>query len=630
MSTSLLLSLYVCAKPNDRIDPLANETNENMTSAELKEEKQNCIQTLLFKFEDLRCMQKIFRYDLNKLPESIPLLEIKPKKTPRISHTSSSNGHSSSVNSQPANGIQNMIPETRQITVESAGNEGDSALEALNPSYNITTKLNNKIFVCRRKIDEILEFYNFISSIYNAKDFPDFVEQFPEFRTTNNNSKDIEDFLNGLLAEPAFIHPRFLDFLKITTFIDRKPFTEYFNSIVPKRSVKLTNNRRVDSITAMSPSLRRNSENNAEYRELDDSIMPISLLNINIHKMVNFEVSCSGWEKAKDQNHYLFIFQLKCLTNQATWTIKKSCSDVKEFDKILTDNMKRNTSIFKNYVPKKTEIFRDMNNVFLEERRKGLERYMKEILNDKSCFDEHLFNFIEFDIERRMPCDSKENDLNYSFTEDEINAENLIEAYSPVEFHKIKENNVIVVDEKQGKWGIIKQNECWSPSFKTKRRVVSDINFNNVRIIFVGVKSLVITNTVSRTQTSKRSLTVNGKLERNYLINLEEVESISPRISNIRTVIKLSKNYKELEEFDKIIRQNFENDYLPSLPDDADDGNDSKKRNMWDEYFLYLINIRMIEENQTFKDFFHLDRARNKYMYDSDKKETFKLDLTNY
>lgn len=614
------MTLYVYVKPNDRL-----EANESLNSAEIKDEKSRFLYAFLDKFEQLQFIQAIFRYDLNKTPESIPLIEFQSKITERNNSRSSSD-RTNSIISQPNNNLLRKIPANREILVKFAIFDEETNLEILNPMYSLNTKLNETTFISNRRFDEILDFYNFISGIYKAKDFPDYSDQFPDFEVSNK-PKDIERFLNALISEPAFIHPRFLDFLKVSKFIDRKPFLEYFNSIVPKRSLKLNTYKTLDSINPLSPSLRRNSENNADYKEMDESILPISRINLNSHKLVCFEVTCSGWEKAKDQTHYLFIFQLKCLPNQANWTIKKSCSDVKEFDKSLQESLKRTGNLFNYYVPKKTANFRDMDNAFLEERRKGLERYMKEILADKSCFDELLFNFIDFDIERKLPFDLKEKELDYSLSEDEINHNLLVESSSPIEFHSIKEDNLIYLDEPPGKWGIIKQNDLWSPSFR-RRKVVSDINFNNVRIIFNGVKSFLIQQNGG--PRNKRSNTINGKMEKNYFLDLQEMEfSGSPHFNTIRTVIKLSKNYKELEEFDRIIRKNFENDDLPDLPDDDEDGNETKKKKKWEEYFTHLIGIRMIEENQTFKDFFHLDRARNRYMYDSDKKETFKLDLTN-
>lgn len=124
---------------------------------------------------------------------------------------------------------------------------------------------------------------------------------------------------------------------------------------------------------------------------------------------------------------------------------------------------------------------------------------------------------------------------------------------------------------------------------------------------------------------------MNTRMERNYLIKLEEIEPYIMPTKRIRTEIKMSRNYRELEEFHKIIKKIFENDYLPDLPEDIQEEKIVlSKENMrkWEDYFIYLLNIPMIEENQTFKEFFYLDKARNKYMYDSNQKETFKLDLS--
>ena len=546
-----------------------------------------------------------------------------------------------SSNPQTSSLLQN-IPEFRKITVEfynDGFNSCHNCLENLNPSYLIRTQFNEKRFASKRHFDEIIEIHNFLSSIYNSKDFPDYYEEFPEFKS-QTNPKEIEEFLNNLLTEPAFIHPRYLDFLRISALI-KKPFLEFFSSIVPKKSLKIAipsffNKMMSSSINLSQNNIRRNSEGNADIFDADQNVLPLSMRNFNSHKSISFEVSCTGWEKGR--GYYLFIFQLKSLPEMFTWIIKKSCSEVKIFHSSLEETLKRTITVFKNNVPKNIANFLDMDEKFLLERQKGLDKYMKELLHDKSNYDEILFKFIEFDIENKMPMAAvkPEDPLDYSLSDDEINRNNVLEEVSPIEFHSLKQENLIWIDENPGKRAIVKNNELWSPCLRNKRRVVSDINFNNVRIIFNGIKKVLVQeSTNSGTFKRIKAKTMNGRMEQNYFINLEETEFSfnGPTNANIRTVIKLSKNYKELEEFNKIIMKNFENEFLPDLPDDFwEDGSlkiRGEARKLWEEYFLNLINIPMIEENQTFKEFFHLDKARNRYMYDSDKKETFRLDLTN-
>ena len=631
---SLLLTCYVFVKPNDH--KLISE--DNFSPGELGEDKNyKCIHRLLDKFENISFIQMLFRYKLDTKPLCIPLVSAS-----FLNENNSFNiPKSDSVHMRRALSNQDQptrcFPEFRRIIVElgpkSPENHTECSLDILNPNYLIRTKMNDKIFESRRQYEEILELYRILSDIYNSKDFPDYSESFPEYNTSID-PKDIEEFLNELIAEPAFIHPRFLEFLRITKNSDKKVFLEYFSSIVPKRSLILESNpskKRKNSL--ISPANRRNSETNAEFRETDENLTTFSMLHFNFRKTISFEINCTGWEKS--QSKYFFVFQMKCLPGMFTWEIKKSFSQLKSFNLSLEETLKRTISVFRTCVSKKTVNFSDMDEKFLEERKKGLEKYMKEILNDKTYYDELLYKFIEFDIDKRMPIAAAKYDdpMDYSLTDDQDEIlPNKLEEHSPVQIHSLKEENLIWIEENPGKRGIIKHNELWSPSLKNKRRVVSDINFNNVRIIFNGVKRTM----VQQNSKMNRTHSSNGRIQKSYFINLEEVEisNFSVTTTNhIRTVIKLSKNYTELEEFDIIIRTNFENEYLPELPEDVTDEGatfQAKKetRKLWEEYFSYMINIPLIEENQTFKEFFHLDKARNKYMYDSEKKETFKLDLT--
>lgn len=614
------MTIYVFYKPNDRI-----YMNSNGYFSELEGKHGDCYKILDI-IEAFQCIQFLFHYKINKLPESIPLMDFSKKE----SDYSLKRADSLKINHNNINNKE--LPEKRIIHIESADCLYNS-LESINSTYLITTIINEKTYLTRKRFDEIIDLTNFLKFVYNIKDFPQYYDIYPVFKE-REDIKEIEEFFNALLAEPAFMHPRLLDFLRIS---QKKPFLDYFNQIVPKKSLDLwVLPKESRHSNGFIPFLRRNSENQDVFKETEENYLPISLKHINSIKMIDFEVNCSGWEKSKAENQYLFIFHLKCLFGNYSWVIKKCYSDVKEFNVNLGESLKRNIPLFNNFAPKKTANFANMDEKFLEERRKGLENYMKEVFKDKSFYDELLFGFIEYDYDSKMPlCVGKtENPLEYS-NEMNQNNELLIETPHQVEFHSLKEENLIWIEENPGKRGIIKKNELCSPSFRNKRKIVADINFNHVRIGFNGIKKTLIENLqnypISNQNLMKKTQS-KGRIERNYFFNLEEYEGYG--CNNIRTVIKLSKNYKELEEFHKIIKKNFENEYLIDLPEDVkEEGslpNKESLKKLWEDYFVHLLMIPTVEENQTLKEFFHLDKARNRYMNDSERKETFKLDLTYF
>lgn len=620
MVTCLILTLYFFVKPSDRI---VLNFSESFINEEIGERSffLNCLN----KFESFRVMQFIFGYQIFKLPESIPLIEIPKKQDDFFKRIIKSDSLKEFDKTQKK--YFPSLPEKRKIIVKEV-EALNKSMEIINPLYIITTEINDKVYVSKRHHDEIVDIYNTLSQLYNSKDYPQQADLFPELLPEIYNSKLIEIFFNNIFSEPIFIHPRLLDFLKIT---EKKPFIEYYNASLPKKSITIIHRSQPSSSGVFSPHIRRNSEANAELKDSDDNFMSISLLHVHGLRRVNFEITCIGWEKAQLLEHYLFIFQLK--SGNYTWTIKKSLSEVKKFNILLEESLKKTIHHFNNYVPKKTANFKDMDTVFLEERRKGLEKYMKEILRDKSYYDELMFRFIEYDHEKKIPfiIGKNEDPLNYSMTDDGVNQddEEIGDNLTPIEFHSLKEDMIYGGEIK--KKGYKSFNEQLSPSIKNKRKVVSDINFNNVKILFCGVKKVPIQNNNTGFRLDKRHYSMNTRMERNYLIKLEEIEPYIMPTKRIRTEIKMSRNYRELEEFHKIIKKIFENDYLPDLPEDIQEEKIVlSKENMrkWEDYFIYLLNIPMIEENQTFKEFFYLDKARNKYMYDSNQKETFKLDLS--
>lgn len=443
-------------------------------------------------------------------------------------------------------------------------------------------------------------------------------------RNFSSNRKKSEEFALPLLEISK--NPRqFLQSIPKADSFKRNSLNFCENRESSQKSLIFANKSQFSSGN-LSPHFRRNSETlhnpnkssdffleNRDFLDFSQS----SLKNPQRLRPLKFEVKCLGWEKALSHEYYVFLFELFCENH--VWVIKKSVSEVKSFNTNLEETLKRSIALYKNCVPQQTAAFKQMDAGFLELRKRGLESYLRGILQDAGFYAKILFDFIEFDYEKRVPVAETDEFLQFSEEkEDEINE---FSAENPA----ICQRNV---------------KESLSPSFKSKKKVVSDINFNNVRLVFMGIMRVAPQNS-AHSGLGRRHLTVSVKTERVYVIKLEEIEGTSavfPRnlARNLRTEIKMGRNYKELEEFHRIIKKNFENDCAFELPEENEEKivMEVEEVRKWEEYFASLLNIPMIEENQTFKEFFYLDKARNKYLfnynYDYERKETFKLDLTNF
>lgn len=72
------------------------------------------------------------------------------------------------------------------------------------------------------------------------------------------------------------------------------------------------------------------------------------------------------------------------------------------------------------------------------------------------------------------------------------------------------------------------------------------------------------------------------------------------------------KNYDELENFNDVIISSYtdlEENSLKLPPDVSLNNYDSTEmKKKWDDYFYFLLKIPKIEQNESFRDFFNLNR----------------------
>lgn len=141
----------------------------------------------------------------------------------------------------------------------------------------------------------------------------------------------------------------------------------------------------------------------------------------------------------------------------------------------------------------------------------------------------------------------------------------------------------------------------------------------------VGVKS---------TQESSDTLTPDGKKESivHYFLNLEEY--YDPASQNqqfkLKTVIKVKKRYHDFSNLYKdiwAIYRDIHDICIPSLPAQklvvhgVTKFDPKERKQTWEGFFFNLLRIPRIEENESFKEFFNLQKIEDRPKYLREEKE---------
>ena len=156
--------------------------------------------------------------------------------------------------------------------------------------------------------------------------------------------------------------------------------------------------------------------------------------------------------------------------------------------------------------------------------------------------------------------------------------------------------------------------------------MVCGIDFNYVIVQVVGVKS------------SQEVIEINseGKKESivHYFLNLEEFYEPTPGNTpefKQRTVIKVKKRYDDFATLYKNIWSIYRDIHdvnIPSLPTQklvvhgVTKFDPKERKQTWETFFFNLLRIPRIEENESFKEFFHLPKLEMGPKYYREEKET--------
>jgi len=141
----------------------------------------------------------------------------------------------------------------------------------------------------------------------------------------------------------------------------------------------------------------------------------------------------------------------------------------------------------------------------------------------------------------------------------------------------------------------------------------------------VGVKSSAREQTELNSEGKKESIV-------HYFLNLEEFYEptvVSPDCK-LRTVVKVKKRYDEFSDLYKNIWSIYRDIHdvnIPSLPAQklvvhgVTKFDPKERKQTWETFFFNLLRIPRIEENESFKEFFNLQKIEMGTNYYRDEKE---------
>lgn len=153
--------------------------------------------------------------------------------------------------------------------------------------------------------------------------------------------------------------------------------------------------------------------------------------------------------------------------------------------------------------------------------------------------------------------------------------------------------------------------------------MISGINFNFVSVKLVWIKE--VTFKQDFLSSGMKNL-LSGK-ELHYYITLEEFVEKARGKFKTRTLIKMVKKYSDFKALNQILKVTYQeiDDNFWNLPPDVENkkfiAEEMKKK--WDDYFFYLLKIPKIEQNESFRDFFNLNRLGPSFEFVRGDSEVF-------
>ena len=290
--------------------------------------------------------------------------------------------------------------------------------------------------------------------IYKMLDLPS-----PSF-DQNKFVDSLEKYLQGIIQNPSYINSNVLKFLNVLPE-DQIPFIKYQDTLLRSKTSILKQKTPAMNVT-------RTESNNSKNEDIC-----CSLTASPNRIFLTFEIACLCWRRigeAGEDKIVQFEFQLTNTNKRPiqVWRIYKSFSDVKNFHTELENQFQRQINLFNELVPRASN-YNLLSDEFLDQRKKGLEKYMQTILLSRNYCTNLLYEFLEFDQENEKPVSMDKVNERYSLCRSDVKG--LTDTFNFV-FEEDHEELVLDLSRATPRHLKVvkhqkKNNDSWSPYFKS-------------------------------------------------------------------------------------------------------------------------------------------------------------------
>ena len=292
--------------------------------------------------------------------------------------------------------LYSLLPRKRTITINRVPfikKEGDN--EVL--YYQVITQLDYKLYTIDRNYQDFIELQKELGSIYATNEIFKFNNKLQDLPSPSFDQRkfveSLEKYLVAIIQNAACINAIVLRFLNIPPE-DQILFLKYHELILTASTNKtsiMKGRSRTLNITRQSSNL---------------SSDPYSLNASPARILFTFDVACLKWNKVQEGEDTMVVFEFQ-LTNtfkrpHQTWKIQKTYSQIKGLHETLENHVQKPLKVFNELVPMVSN-YSLISDEFLNQRKKGLEKYLQWVLSCRTYYFQELFDFLEFDFENERP-----------------------------------------------------------------------------------------------------------------------------------------------------------------------------------------------------------------------------------
>lgn len=300
-----------------------------------------------------------------------------------------------------------LLPRKRTITINRTPfirKEGEN--EVL--YYQVITQMDYRLYTVDRNYQDFIELQKELGSIYASNEVFKFTNKLADLPSPSFDQRkfveSLEKYLLTIIQNPPCINGIVLKFLNIPPE-DQTIFLKYHELILTSSNSKtsiMKQRSRTLNITRQSSNL---------------SSDPYSLTTSPQRVLFTFDVACLKWNKVQEGEDTMVVFEFQ-LTNtfkrpHQTWKVQKTYSQIKGFHEALENHMQKPLKVFNELVPMVSN-YSLISDEFLNQRKKGLEKYLQWVLSCRTYYFQELFDFLEFDVENERPLSLENESENFS------------------------------------------------------------------------------------------------------------------------------------------------------------------------------------------------------------------------